>query len=164
MGAEAKKDMDCFHDTGLLSIKVFMLLDKSKIKATKMMQLKHNLHIGADKMNIVPHLHSTLISVPKMADHRYIAVFNKTEARIYDGTTTTITVSGDPVIVTPWCKDTGLWKMELNLDYKILGYKNPKQFTAGADQVNAILDLPNNRQTLQYLHAAAGFPAKRNIP
>jgi len=28
-------------------------------------------------MNIVPNLHSTLISVPKMAEHGYIAVFDK---------------------------------------------------------------------------------------
>jgi len=33
--------------------------------------LKHNLRMGAGKMNIVPNLHSTLISVPKMAEHGY---------------------------------------------------------------------------------------------
>jgi hypothetical protein len=114
-------------------------------------------------MNILPHLNSTLISVPKMADHGYIAVFNKTEARIYDGTTTTITVLGDPIIDAPQCEDTGLWKMELDLDYKFLGPNNPKQFTAGANQVNAIFDLPNTRQTLLYFHAAAGFPAKETF-
>jgi hypothetical protein len=31
-------------------------------------------------MNIVPNLHSTLISLPKMADADYIAMFNKNEA------------------------------------------------------------------------------------
>jgi hypothetical protein len=31
-------------------------------------------------MNIVPNLPSTLISVPKMAKHGYIAVFDKREA------------------------------------------------------------------------------------
>jgi hypothetical protein len=49
------------------------------------MQLKHNLRAGAGKINIVPNLHSTLISVPKMEDYGYIAVFDKTKARIYDG-------------------------------------------------------------------------------
>ena len=77
LGAGAEKDMDCFHDTGLPSNKVFMLPNKTKIKATKMMQLKHKLRAGAGEMNIVPNLHSTLISVPKMADHGYIAVFDK---------------------------------------------------------------------------------------
>ncbi len=72
-------------------------------------------------MNIVLNLHSTLISVPKMADQGYIAVFDKIEARIYDGTTTTITTLEEPIIVAPQCEDTGLWKMELDLDFKILG-------------------------------------------
>jgi hypothetical protein len=76
-GTGAKKDMDCFHDTGFPSKKVCMLPDKSKIKATKQMQLKHNLCARAGKMNIMPNLHPTLISVPKMADHGYIAVFDK---------------------------------------------------------------------------------------
>ncbi len=127
------------------------------------MQLNHNLRAGAGKINIVPNLHSTLISVPKMADYRYIAVFEKTEARIYDGTTTTITASGEPIIVAPWCNNTNLWKMELNLDYEVLGMACPAQFIAGVDKANAIFDLPNNRQTLQYLHALAGFPVKETF-
>jgi hypothetical protein len=61
-------DMEHFHDTGVPSKKVFMLPDASKIPATKIMRLKHNLRAGAGEMNIVPNLHSSLISVPKMAD------------------------------------------------------------------------------------------------
>jgi hypothetical protein len=60
LGAGAEKDVDCFYNTGLPSRKVFMLPDKSKITATKKMQLKHNLQAGASKMNIVPNLHMTL--------------------------------------------------------------------------------------------------------
>ncbi len=162
-GAGAEKDVKYFHDTGLRSKKTFMLPDKTKIKATKTMQLKHNLQAGAGKINIVPNLHSTLISMPKMADYGYIAVFDKTEARIYDGTTTTITALGEPNIVAPQCNNTGLWKMELNLNYEVLGMACPAQFIAGADKANAIFDLPNNRQTLQYLHALAGFPVKETF-
>jgi hypothetical protein len=84
------------------------------------MQLKHKLRAGAGEMNIIPNLHSTLISVPKMADHGYIAVFDEIEARIYDGTTTTIRALEEPIIVAPQCKDTGLWKRELDLDFEIL--------------------------------------------
>ena len=80
-----------------------MLPDTSKIPATKIMHLKHNLRAGAGEMNIVPNLHFTLISVPKMAEYGYIAVFDKKEARIYDGTTTTIMASGDPIIIAPRC-------------------------------------------------------------
>ncbi len=155
--------MDCFHDTGLPSNKVFMLPDKTKKKATKTMQLKHKLQAGAGKMNIVPNLHSTLISVPKTADHGYIAVFDKIEARIYDGTTTTITASEEPIIVAPRCEVTGLWKMELDLDFEILGREHPEQFVAGVDEANAIFNLPNTRQPLMYLHAAVGFPVKKTF-
>jgi hypothetical protein len=163
IGRRSRKDMDCFHDTGLPSNKVFMLPDKTKIKATKMMQLKHKLRAGAGEMNIVPNLHSTLISVPKMADNGYIAMFDKIEARIYDGTTMTITALEEPIIIAPRCKDTGLWKMELDLDFVILGQKHPERFIAGVDEANAIFDLPNTRQSLMYLHAAAGFLVKETF-
>jgi hypothetical protein len=114
-------------------------------------------------MNIVPNLHSTLINVPKMAAHGYIAVFDKKEAKIYDGTTTTITALGEPIIVSPRCKDMGLWNMNLNPDYKILGRTSSDQFIAGVDVANAIFNLPNSRQSLMYFHAAAGFPTKETF-
>jgi hypothetical protein len=140
LGTGAEKDVDCFHDTGLPSKKVFMLSDTSKIKATKMMQLKQDLHARAGKMNIISNLHSTLISVPKMADPGYIAIFDKTEARIYDGTMTTITTLGEPLIVAPQCNVTGLCKNKLDLDYEILGQEHPDHFIAGVNAANAIFD------------------------
>ncbi len=113
-GAGAEHNTDCFHNTDLPSKKVFILPDKMTIRATNKKQLKHNLRPKASKMNIVPNLHSTLISIPKMADVDNIAVLDKKEARIYDTTTTIISASKDLILVTPRCQDTGLWK--LNLD------------------------------------------------
>jgi hypothetical protein len=76
LGADAKhKNADCFHNTGLPPEKVFMLPDKTKIKATNKMQSKHNLWPKASKINNLLNLHSTLISVPQMAHTDYIAVF-----------------------------------------------------------------------------------------
>ncbi len=147
----AVHNADCFHNTSLPSEKVFMLTDKTSIRATNKMQLKHNLRPKASKMNIVPNLHSTVISVPKMADADYIAVFDKKEARIYDATTTIVSASKDPILVAPHCQDTGLWK--LDLDYEVLGCKYPDQFILGVDKENAIFDLPNTRQSLLYHHA-----------
>jgi hypothetical protein len=85
-----------------------MLLDKMKIKATNKMRLKHNLQSKASKMNIVPNLHATLISVPKMADADYIAMFDRKEARIYNAMTTIMSATKDPILVAPHCQDTGL--------------------------------------------------------
>jgi hypothetical protein len=96
-----------------------------------------------------------------MADGGYIAVYEKSEARIYDGMTTTITASKDPLLVAPRCAGTGLWK--LDLDYEVLGREYPEQFIAGVNAANAIFDLPVNCQTLMYYHAAAGFPTKETF-
>ncbi len=87
----------------------------------------------------------------------------KKEARIYDGTTTTIAELEEPIIIAPRCEVTGLWKMELDLDFEILGQEHPEQFAAGVDMANAIFDLPNTHQSLMYFHAAAGFPVKKTF-
>jgi hypothetical protein len=141
LGAGAKHNADCFHDAGLPSEKVFMLPDKTRIRISKKMRLKHNLRPKASKMNIVPNLHSMLISIPKMADVDYNSVFDKKKARIYDATTTIVSASTDPILIAPCCQDTRLWK--LNLDYEVLGHKYPDQFIAGVNKANAVFDLPN---------------------
>jgi hypothetical protein len=161
LGAGARHDMDYFHDTGLPSKKVFMLPDKMKIKATNKIWLKHILQPKASEINVVPNFHSTLISVPKMADTDYIAVINKNEARIYDATTTIVSASNNPLLVAPRCQDTEICK--LNLDYKVLGQEFSKQFIAGVDKAYAIFDLPNNQQFLLYHHTLMGFPPKRRF-
>jgi hypothetical protein len=108
LGAGSEHDADYFNDTGLPSEKVLMLPDKTKIKATNKIWLKHNLWPKASKMNIVPKQHSMIISVPQMADADYIAVFDKKEARIYNATTTILSAIKDPILVAPHCQDTGL--------------------------------------------------------
>ncbi len=105
-GAAAKQDTKALDNTGLPSTKVFMLPDKSKIRATQQMLLKHKLREGEREMNVVPGIHSTLVSIPKMADTDYIAVFNKHKATIYNATTTTITASIDPIVIATWCQTT----------------------------------------------------------
>ncbi len=53
--------------------------------------------------------------------------------------------------------------MELDLDYEILGCKDPKHFIAGINKANAIFNLPNTRHSLHYYHALAGFPVKETF-
>jgi hypothetical protein len=93
-----------------------MLLDKNKVRATHKMLLKHKIREGAREMNIVPGLHSTLVSVPKMVDEDYIVVFDKKSAKTYDATTTTISATEQPVLKAPRCTSTGLWLMPLDAD------------------------------------------------
>jgi hypothetical protein len=155
-GVGAKHNAYCFHNTGLPSEKVLMLPDKTRIRALKKMWLKHNLHPKASKMKFFPNLHSTLISVPKVADVDYVAVFDKKEARIYDAMTTIVSASKKPILVAPRCQDIRLWK--LDLDYEVLGCEYPDQFIVGVDEANTIFNLPNTQQSLLYHHALAGFP------
>lgn len=118
-------------------------------------------------MNIIPQLHSTLISIPKMAEHGYIAVFDKKEAKIYDGTTTLITATADPIIIAPRHTETGLWRMALDQqDQANTGSEATHMLAASGDSAIAIFDLPNSRQTTVacVLSSSRRIPHKTNFP
>ena len=150
-GAAPAEDEYSFEDTGQMSNKTFMLPDKRTHSATKKMLLKHNIRDAAREINIVPGLHTTLISVPKLADANYITVFDKTTATIYDATTTKVRATEPPVLTAPRCHDTGLWKLPLD------------PATQQTENLHALFDLPSTRQTLLWYHAAAGFPTKETF-
>ncbi len=84
-----------------------------------MAQSKQDEHRAKPALNADQHF------VPNMADMDYIAAFDKKEARIYNAMTTIVSATKDPILVTPRCHDTRLWK--LNLDYEVLGHKYPDQ-------------------------------------
>jgi hypothetical protein len=109
-------------------------------------------------MNIVPGLHSTLISVPKLADVGYTTVFNKNGAAIYDDYTTKISASQPPVLDADRCDHTGLWKLQLNTQQQV-----PHEKKTPAETINVIFDLPSARQTFLWYHAAAGFPVRETF-
>ncbi len=115
-GAGRPEDAELFEYTGQPSTKVFMLPDKSKVRATHKMLLKHKIREGAREMNIVPGLHSTLVSIPKMLEKDFIVVFDKKSAKTYDATTTTILATEQPILEAPRCTSTGLWLMPLDAD------------------------------------------------
>jgi hypothetical protein len=160
-GAADKRDTKALENTGQPSTKVFMLPDNSKIRWTQKLLLKHKLQEEAREMNVVPRLHSTLVSIPKMANADYIAVFDKHKAIIYDATTTTITALADPIIVAPRCQTTGLWKLDLNT--AVQETQDDTILLVTAEAANAIFDLPNNQQTVLYYHVKAGFPPKETF-
>ncbi len=67
-----------------------------------MMCLKHKLHPAAREMNIVPGLHSTLVSIPKLADAGYTTVFSKEGVK----STMTTLLQSQPTSPPSW-KPTG---------------------------------------------------------
>jgi hypothetical protein len=91
-----------------------MFPDGCKGKATKKMLLKHNLRLAAWEMNIVPGLHSALVSIPKLADAGYTTVFNKNVAAIYNDETTKITATSPLVLESERCEHTGMWTLDMH--------------------------------------------------
>jgi hypothetical protein len=157
-GAAPEEDEDAFEDTGELSKKTFMFLDKCTNKATKKMLLKHKLCPAAREMNIVPGLHSTLVSVPKLADAGYTTVFSRKGVAIYDDHTTTTTADKPPILEANRCDLTGLWKLPLHPE-GIAANREPPYNEA----INVIFDFPSACQNFLWYHAAAGFPLKETF-
>jgi hypothetical protein len=150
-----------FDNTGKKSSKIFMLPDKRRHKATKKMLLLQPLRKSTREMNIVPGLHSTLISIPKLADAKYTTVFKKGKATIYDALTTMITADQPPILDAPRCKLTGLW--ELPLEPLQTTSSDTRSAATQPETINVILDLPSTLQTLLWYHTAAGFPTKETF-
>ena len=141
-GAAPEEDQECFIDTGEASTKTFMFPDKRTNKATKRMLKKHSLRPTAREINIVPGHHSTLISVPKLADAGYTTVFSKAGAVIYDDYTTTISASNPPILDAERCDHTGLWKLPLDDKTEETNGTLPTN-----EAINVIFDLPSAHQT-----------------
>jgi hypothetical protein len=157
-GAAPEEDEDAFEDTGELSKKTFMFPDKRTNKVTKKMRLKHKLCPAAREMNIVPGLHSTLVSVPKLADAGYTIVLSKKGAAIYDDHTTTITADKPPVLEAYRCDLTGLWKLPLHPEGIAANGEPPHN-----EAINVIFNLPSACQNFLWYHAAAGLPPKETF-
>ena len=94
-GVATKKDKEVLIETGLQSDKAFLLPTSQEPEATEVFKMNHKLRDPATDMYLVKDLHTSLVSVPKLADADYIniTVSDKKGAIIYDGYTTTIKVS-----------------------------------------------------------------------
>ena len=76
-GVAAQKDRKALEETGQTSDKIFLLLTSQEARATKVLKMKHKLREPATEMHRVKDLHTTLVSVPKLADADYITVLDK---------------------------------------------------------------------------------------
>jgi len=110
-GAGPEDDVEEFEDTGKNPTKTFMFPDQCTATATKKMMLKHDLRDGAREMNIVPDMHTSLISISKLADVGYTTVLRRDGVDIYDNKTTIVKADAPPVITAPPCpsQDSGKW-------------------------------------------------------
>jgi hypothetical protein len=159
-GAAAEEDAPNLDNTGQPSQKNFMFPDGHTGKATKKKLLKHNLHLAAREMNIVPGLHSALVSIPKLADAGYTTVFNKNGAAIYDDKTTTVTATNPPFLESEHCKHIGMWTLNLNPETTISNQEVP---TAPPETLNVIFDLLSSCKTFLWYNASTGFLPKETF-
>jgi hypothetical protein len=150
-----------FNDAGKISRKTFMFPNGRTGKATKKMLLKHNMQIAAQEMNILPGLHSALVSVPKLADAGYTMELMKDGAAIYNDNTTAITASNPPILESDRCQHTGMWR--LNLDPENPNLHNPNKQHETPKTINLIFNLPSLCKTFLWYHASVGFPPKETF-
>ena len=68
-----------------ISKNTFILPDGHTVKSTDKLTLRYKLRKGSLEMTVTPGVHTSLISVRKMADEGYVTVFDKNECNIYDG-------------------------------------------------------------------------------
>ncbi len=112
-------------------------------------------------MNIVPGLHSALVSVPKLANAGYTTVLTKNDAAIYNDNTTSITASNPPIFESNWCQHTGMWR--LNLDPENPNTHSPDEQHVTLETINVIFDLPSSCKTFLWYHASVGIPPKKTF-
>jgi hypothetical protein len=159
-GAALEEDKESHLTKQAWSPTNFHFLQLKYPKGHKENMLKHKLHETAKEINIVPLLHSTLISVHKLADADYTTVFTKATATTYYATTTSIVTTQHPVLVAPQCKLTRFWKLPLKSDPPEATKPNNPQPNK---TINVIFDPPSTHQSLLWYHAAVDFPTKETF-
>ena len=140
----------------------------------------------ANKVDIVPHLEQTLLSTSKFADTGYTAVYDNEEVNFYEKEH--VKIEAKVVLRGYRCPKSRLWRVPLteiivneNTDTILLdspcGHKSTNtlypiassheicehiraSMEQGIDYMGNVYELPSIKQTIRYLHAAAGYPTK----
>jgi len=89
------------------------------------------------------------MSVNKLSEEGYTTIFHPENegVTVQERGTLTIATSSPPVL--QGCKEKGdnLWTVSANKE-------------EGKEKANNVYNLPSSKQSIRYLHAAAGFPVK----
>ena len=135
---------------GETSTKIY-LPDDSTLKATVKVQLPiPELPNKARDAIVVPGLKRNLGSVSKFSDAGYTTVFHPGEegVTIHEPNTFKITTTMSPNL--QGCKSKGLWTVIVDNTEQV-GFRQ---------KVNNVYNIPSTKESVRYLHAAAGFPVK----
>ncbi len=132
------------------SNKEVYLPDNTKLQASYKTELPfEQLTSKAREADILPGLKTPLVSVNKLAKEGYTMVFYSRETGVAIHKPGTITIATTKPPILQGCKSRGakLWRVSA---------KNKMR----QEWANNIYNLPLICQTVNYLHAAAGFPVK----
>ncbi len=80
-------------------------------------------------MNIIPGMHTYLVSIPNLADVGYTTVLQGTRADIYNDKTTIVTADTHSVLSALRYNLTGLWKLVLDLAVEAIKREEDHQTT-----------------------------------
>jgi hypothetical protein len=137
-------------ETGKISTTIY-LPDDSTLKATTKTQLPiPELSSKARDAIVVPGLKRNLGSVSKFSQAGYTTVFHPGEegVTIHEPNTFQITTTTPPIL--QGCKSKGLWTVTVD-DTDKVGVR---------EKVNNAYNIPSTKETIRYLHAAAGYPVQ----
>ena len=129
------------------------------------------LRRGAAEAHTVRGLTNSLISMSTLRKHGYIPIFEQDKMSVYDGLTTTITVSRKAVMEGWYCPKEKLWRIPLvknvsNVQHQSIPVAmSPMQILQDGpppptDQILSAYELTTRPELIRYYHAAAGFPSK----
>ena len=129
------------------------------------------LRRGAAEAHTVRGLTNSLISMSTLRKHGYIPIFEQDKMSVYDGPTTTITVSRKAVMEGWYCPKEKLWRIPLvknvsNVQHQSIPVAmSPMQILQDGpppptDQILSAYELTTRPELIRYYHAAAGFPSK----
>jgi hypothetical protein len=106
-------------------------------------------------------MHSTLISLPKLADVGDTTVLRQETVEIYNDKATFVMANKPPVLTTPRCNLTGLWKLALEPKQVKNGHNEDNN--SPTDAINVVFDLPSACQTFFWYHTTVDFPTKETF-
>ena len=120
------------------------------IRTTKRTSLPfQQLSKKAREAHVLPQLRQSLMSVNKLSEEGYTTIFHPENegVTVHEKGTLTIATSSPPVL--QGCKEKGdnLWTVSTNEE-------------ESEEEANNVYNLPSTKQSIRYLHAAAGFPVK----
>jgi hypothetical protein len=117
------------------------------IQTTKRTSLPFRLSKRAREAHVLPHLQQSLMSVNKLAEEGNTTIFHPENkgVTIHERGTLSIATSSPPVL--QGCKENNLWTVSANEEER-------------EEEANNVYTLPSTKQSVRYLHAAAGIPVE----